>query len=80
MSEIPASLVKRVDLSHGSMTKMLQGSRHSKWLSNCRRVDLQNETVRTLVCELYAADFGCFGYVYPSPQGCATTLNRTEPD
>jgi hypothetical protein len=43
---------------------------HSHATASCANVDLSNATVRALLCDIYEADYACFGY---PEEGCAAS-------
>ena len=50
-----------------NMTALLQSRRHSHRHEACAQVDKKDKRLAALVCELYAADYACFGYPTPPP-------------
>lgn len=50
-----------------NMTALLQSRRHSHRHEACAQVDKKDRRLAALACELYAADYACFGYPTPPP-------------
>ena len=68
---------KMLGLQVANLSKALQSSRHSHRHEACAQVDKKDARIATLVCDLYAADYACFGYRTPAPTCTAVGVQRT---